>query len=231
MKKIFTIFALATIAISVNAQVQVLPELNLKEGEDKGKIAAETVLVDDGNIKAATVWEANCGNNNAEFSEVDASLGTLRSWIELRVDGNPTAENPNGVQKDGQTSITFSPKVDMTLSVYVRTGNNKTLVITDKADFTEVVATEKKNAADPTSSSNDFFFWTYNLKAKGEYVLTEKGGTGRFYGFQYTVDGGNGIEAVFTLDTDAPIYNAQGVRVNADAKGLLIQNGKKFIRK
>ena len=34
-----------------------------------------------------------------------------------------------------------------------------------------------------------------------------------------------------TLDINAPIYNAQGVRVNADAKGLLIQNGKKFIRK
>ena len=33
------------------------------------------------------------------------------------------------------------------------------------------------------------------------------------------------------LDENAPIYNAQGVRVNADAKGLLIQNGKKFIRK
>ncbi|MDE7350689.1 MAG: hypothetical protein K2N25_06450 [Muribaculaceae bacterium] len=30
---------------------------------------------------------------------------------------------------------------------------------------------------------------------------------------------------------NAPIYNAQGMRVNADAKGLLIQNGKKFIRK
>ncbi len=33
------------------------------------------------------------------------------------------------------------------------------------------------------------------------------------------------------VDVNAPIYNAQGVRVNADAKGLLIQNGKKFIRK
>ncbi|MCM1491428.1 MAG: leucine-rich repeat domain-containing protein [Muribaculum sp.] len=30
---------------------------------------------------------------------------------------------------------------------------------------------------------------------------------------------------------DAPIYNMLGVRVNADAKGILIQNGKKFIRK
>ncbi|MDE5839689.1 MAG: hypothetical protein K2H49_02100, partial [Muribaculaceae bacterium] len=32
-------------------------------------------------------------------------------------------------------------------------------------------------------------------------------------------------------DENAPIYNLMGVRVNADAKGILIQNGKKFIRK
>ncbi len=30
---------------------------------------------------------------------------------------------------------------------------------------------------------------------------------------------------------NAPIYNMMGVRVNSDAKGILIQNGKKFIRK
>ena len=42
---------------------------------------------------------------------------------------------------------------------------------------------------------------------------------------------GAGVEAVAVENADAPIYNALGIRVNADAKGLLIQNGKKFIRK
>ena len=37
------------------------------------------------------------------------------------------------------------------------------------------------------------------------------------------------VEAV--ENADAPVYNMMGVRVNADAKGILIQNGKKFIRK
>lgn len=32
-------------------------------------------------------------------------------------------------------------------------------------------------------------------------------------------------------DENAPVYNMLGIRVNADAKGLLIKNGKKFIRK
>jgi len=42
----------------------------------------------------------------------------------------------------------------------------------------------------------------------------------------------DGVEGVVAEeDANAPIYNMMGVRVNADAKGILIQNGKKFIRK
>lgn len=40
------------------------------------------------------------------------------------------------------------------------------------------------------------------------------------------------VEAVEAVDNaDAPVYNMMGIRVNSDAKGILIQNGKKFIRK
>lgn len=41
-----------------------------------------------------------------------------------------------------------------------------------------------------------------------------------------------GVESVeVAADENAPIYNMMGVRVSDDAKGILIQNGKKFIRK
>lgn len=33
------------------------------------------------------------------------------------------------------------------------------------------------------------------------------------------------------FDADAPVYNTQGIRVNPDAKGMLIQNGRKIIRR
>ncbi len=39
------------------------------------------------------------------------------------------------------------------------------------------------------------------------------------------------VETIEVANENAPIYNLMGVRVNADAKGVLIQNGKKFIRK
>lgn len=37
------------------------------------------------------------------------------------------------------------------------------------------------------------------------------------------------IDEVKALDTDSPMYNLLGVRVDADYKGVVIQNGKKFI--
>lgn len=39
------------------------------------------------------------------------------------------------------------------------------------------------------------------------------------------------VEGIEAASANAPIYNMMGVRVNADAKGILIQNGKKFINK
>ena len=45
-----------------------------------------------------------------------------------------------------------------------------------------------------------------------------------------------GIQTIKTVnekavDANAPIYNLAGQRVTKDAKGILIQNGKKFVVK
>ncbi len=51
--------------------------------------------------------------------------------------------------------------------------------------------------------------------------------------FEAIALGDTGVESVGVENNNenAPIYNMMGVRVNSDAKGILIQNGKKFIRK
>ena len=47
---------------------------------------------------------------------------------------------------------------------------------------------------------------------------------------QVTVnDKGTGLENIAELDTNAPIYNVLGQEVNAEYKGVVIQNGKKFL--
>lgn len=66
---------------------------------------------------------------------------------------------------------------------------------------------------------------------KTYYMFNTKSQIG-IYGFEFTA-GTNGISDI-TADkakADAPIFNLAGQRVSKNAKGILIQNGKKFIAK
>lgn len=70
------------------------------------------------------------------------------------------------------------------------------------------------------------------IKVGFKYVSTDKAaGTWEIRNFKVSTDvsGINEIKAD-KLDVNAPVYNLAGQRVNANAKGILIQNGKKFIK-
>ena len=70
------------------------------------------------------------------------------------------------------------------------------------------------------------------IKVGFKYVSTdEAAGTWEIRNFKVSTDvsGINEIKAD-KLDVNAPVYNLAGQRVNANAKGILIQNGKKCIK-
>ena len=87
------------------------------------------------------------------------------------------------------------------------------------------------------------YFAAYGSKAAcGGFALTE--GDAEPVVIFEAVDGDNplqevqfgegaGVEAIEAVQNDpnAPVYNVLGQKVGADAKGILIQNGKKFIRR
>ena len=77
-----------------------------------------------------------------------------------------------------------------------------------------------------------FVFTEENPTVKFKEVLNEDG-TVAYPAVEFPAMGaGASVESVAAAaNENAPIYNMMGVRVNADAKGILIQNGKKFIRK
>lgn len=102
----------------------------------------------------------------------------------------------------------------------------------------------------PVYADCDYYFSALGSKAAcGGFVFTEEAPSIVFEACDVTDKEGNvthfdkvefpailgdgaAVEAVEAAnDANAPIYNLMGVRVNSDAKGLLIQNGKKFIRK
>ena len=91
----------------------------------------------------------------------------------------------------------------------------------------------------------DYYFSALGSKAAcGGFVFTESeptvvfeevladDGTVSYPRVEFPAILGAGVESVSVESNEnAPIYNLMGVRVNSDAKGILLQNGKKFIRK
>ena len=75
-------------------------------------------------------------------------------------------------------------------------------------------------------------YLTFNAEANETYYVFNKNTQVGFGGFEFTPSGATGIESIVADEAaDAPMYNVYGQRVNEDYKGIIIQNGKKFINK
>lgn len=62
------------------------------------------------------------------------------------------------------------------------------------------------------------------------YGTTNEIGSGnKLYSITRDADGINGVVAE-DADVNAPVYNLAGQRVNNTVKGIVIQNGKKFVK-
>lgn len=202
MKKIFTLIAAALMSMGASAQ---LVQVNINES-GASKIPAETVLADNECFTATTVFETTaCGvkddgtTPSGEYFYEHANL-TFPAWIDIRVNDEPSAENPNGTAN--KTSVIIVAKKNATLSAYVRTGNTKEVKLFDQSTFTALASTSAYTA---DGTSNNRWTWTWNIEAGKTYVLTEKGGTGRLSGFTYELIGGGS-----TGDDNAPA-NAAGL--------------------
>lgn len=83
------------------------------------------------------------------------------------------------------------------------------------------------------------FYWgaadgaAFAIAANKAYLAVPDGAGARIAGFNLFEEEGEAtaIEGVKTIDTDAPVFNLNGQRVNGNAKGLLIKNGKKFMNR
>ena len=76
-------------------------------------------------------------------------------------------------------------------------------------------------------------YLTFSAKANETYYVFNKNTQLGFHGFEFTANGIDGINEIKNdaLNENAPVFNLAGQRVSKDTKGILIQNGKKFIVK
>lgn len=75
-----------------------------------------------------------------------------------------------------------------------------------------------------------FAYLNFDGKANETYYIFCKSTQVGFGGVEFTASTGITEISNAQLDVNAPVYNLAGQRVDMNAKGILIQNGKKFIR-
>lgn len=82
-------------------------------------------------------------------------------------------------------------------------------------------------------NGNQFWGWiNFSAEANKTYWLFSRSGQLGFGGFEFTASGDTGVSSITTdVDKNAPKYNLAGQRVDKNYKGVVIQNGKKYMNK
>ena len=211
MKKIFTLIAVAAMALSANAQ----GKYAMTSGEAH---AFGDKITSVANIQMIFGNTLNPGSN-AGFTgaEEDTNL-TEKGWS-YYTKGNGVNGN-----KDGGTIYVFKPAIAGKLTVAVVLNAGKAFHISEDG-------TDMEGYAGITVDPKYYGTYSVNVKAGSTYMVWCDGSKLGFYGFEFTT--GSGIEAVKGVKAafKGATYNVAGQQVDAAAKGLVIKDGKKIINK
>ena len=231
MKKFFTLIAAVAMAASMNAQgtYAVQDGDNVKAGDQITSVENITLtyMENDGtaykNGKADNWADADfgayvCGKNN----------GKLHSGAE-----------PTGCVYKFETVKAGS------VTVGVQLGGNKGFHILD-ADFAEVAPASYNLPAAKDGDSQKFEqnekgeniiadksngTVTFSVAEGGTYYVLAAGTKMGFFGFKYEAGTSTGISSIeAAAKNDGKTYNMAGQQVSGSFKGLVIKNGKKFVK-
>ncbi|MBR6715906.1 MAG: DUF4957 domain-containing protein, partial [Prevotella sp.] len=156
-------------------------------------VAAGSTLIDDELVTAKTVYETTLKTAAKEIAGEE-----FTHYIQVRVDAAPTAEEPNGTNKEGSTPIILTAKKDLTLKIYYRrqstsqnedsgvyaSNDGKDLKIVNQADLSQLDGT-----LTIVEETEDFkYAWVtkeYELAEGNTYTIFGRGTTINYYGMTY----------------------------------------------
>lgn len=223
MKKFFTLIAAVSLAASVNAQV-----LTFTQKYAKGSVP-ETFSADGLELKVV---------DKDGKMEVDANsqyFGTAESYknfsFRLKSGGKSLAKN----------NLILTVPSDGTLKVYVRTGSSsatdRNIVLTqNETELVNKILLESEAVSVPMTVDNvtkdTKVFPVISVPVKqGDVAITYPVNSVNFYGFEL-VKTSTGISSVNTAAAkkNGKTYNMAGQEVSSSAKGIVIKNGKKYVK-
>ena len=233
MKKFFTLIAAVAMAASMNAQgtyaVQVGDKVNAGDKITSVENITLTYMENDGTAfadgKATTNWaDADftayvCGKNSGKLHSDAEPTGCAYKFETVKAGSVTVAVQLNA---DKGFHILDANFAEVTPGSY----NLPSAKDGESQKFTQ----NEKNENIIAAKSNGIV--TFNVAAGGTYYVLAAGTKMGFYGFKYKVGTSTGISSVnaAAAKKNGKTYNMAGQEVSSSAKGLIIKNGKKFVK-
>ena len=233
MKKFFTLIAAVAIAASMNAQgtYAVQEGDNVKAGDQISSVDNITL----------TYME----NDDVEFAAGKKTTNWADADFTAYVCGVNNGKLVSGAEPTGCV-YKFETVKAGSVTVGVQLGGTKGFHILN-ADFAEVAPASYNLPAAKDGDSQEFTqnekgeniiaeksngIVTFSVAEGGTYYVLAAGSKMGFYGFKYEVGTSTGISSVnaAAAKKDGKTYNMAGQEVSSSAKGLIIKNGKKYVK-
>lgn len=225
MKKFFTLIAAVAMTASVNAQV-----FTFDTEYAKGKVPAS--ITSNGLVLTITDPEGK-----TEVDKNSQYFGTADSYKKF-----DTRFKTNGKSTSTKNFLTLTLPSDGILKVYARTGSSsakdRNIILTQGETEllnkvlleSEAVKVDMQIDGETVSKS---VFPVISVAAKAGDISIKYPVNGvNFYGFEL-VGSTNGISTISSVASakSTATYNLAGQQVSDSYKGIVIQNGKKFLKK
>lgn len=259
MKKSLLFVAAMFAAVCANAQgtwnavaADAAADAVVATGGQKTQVATE--------IQNATVYLCGASDWTVKKAGADASTFTSqgKTFSDAYAQGGTNGSDNALLYKgaDESSHVEFTPTVAGKVYVAAKYGKSKKIwaakvansVIEaeelDMADMTPyatnvwgqyITADGGLNAEQTVTDADVYAALAYDVEPGNTYFFWVSGSKIMLCGLAFDVTGGGqtGINDAVAAkaDVNAPVYNLAGQRVNANFKGIAIQNGKKFIAK
>ncbi|MBR4925985.1 MAG: hypothetical protein IKZ61_09570 [Prevotella sp.] len=222
MKKLFTLIAIAMMAVGAQAQTITFTETASAGSLDGVEIGSDgfTIKVTDPDKKVVIDENSQYFGTATEYTNYGLRINTkgkstsTKNFITVKV---PSAGKLTIAARSGK-------KGDTTRTLTVKKGDTTLLdafVLDDSDAVTVKIGEEDKSV---------FPYVDINVTEAGEYTVSYGAA---IYIYAFIFEGSTtGIESITAVENEnAPMYNVAGQLVDDNYKGVVVKNGKKFINK
>ena len=231
MKKFFTLIAAVAMAASMNAQgtYAVQEGDNVKAGDQITSVENITLtyMENDGTAYAAVKKQTNwadadfgayvCGKNNGKLVSGAEPTGCVYKFDTAKVGSLTVGVQLNGNKGFHILDAEFAEVAPASYNLPAKDGDSQKFEQNEKG---ENIIAEKSNGT-----------VTFSVAEGGTYYVLAAGTKMGFFGFKYEAGTSTGISSIeAAAKNDGKTYNMAGQQVSGSFKGLVIKNGKKFVK-